>query len=127
MRDMRLRTRVRLHAASVGAALSLVFLGRGPGLAASPTECRDLAARFAEAPADLDLQSLAGLLTCVSAEIQDRAGGPPSPTPSPPEEAPAPTQTPAPPQASPPPRARDQWPPPVPWGGDWPPASPWER
>lgn len=128
MREMRLRTRVRLHAAAIVPALSLVFLlGLGPARAETPAECRDLATRYAEAPAELDLRSLAGLLTCVSAEIQDRAG---RAEPAPPSESPveaAPASVPAPPPAPTPLRARDEWPAPVPWGGDWPPSSPWER
>ena len=47
-----------------------------PALADPSAVCRDLAARFATAATELDLQALAGLMTCISAEMQDRTGGP---------------------------------------------------
>lgn len=127
MRNLRLSTRVRIYIAVVVPALNLGFLALDPASAAPSAECRDLAARFASAAAELDLGSLAGLLTCVSAEIQDRTGGPaPAPPPRPDEDAP-PIPAPAQPPSPSPPRERGQWPPPAPWGGEWPPAAPWDR
>ena len=122
---MSARTRVSL--CFVAPALGLAFLGPGVAGAEPSAGCRALAARFANAAAELHTSSLAGLITCVSAEIQDRAGGPAV---TPPPGFPEATQpVPAPAQATPTPgpSERGAWPPPAPWGGDWPAAAPWDR
>lgn len=118
MRNMRLSTRTRVSICVIVPALGLWVSEFNPAHAEPSAECRNLATSFANAAADLDLRSLAGLMACVSAEIQDRAGGTvPAPPPQSPEDAPPP----------PPTRERDQWPPPAPWGGAWPPVPPWDR
>lgn len=120
---MSARTRVSL--CFVAPALGLAILGQGVAAAEPSAGCRGLAARFANAAAELNTSSLAGLITCVSAEIQDRTGGPAV---TPPPGFPEATQ-PAPAQATPNPGTseRGAWPPPAPWGGDWPAAAPWDR
>ena len=91
MRNMRMGTRIRVSICVIIPALGLWVSALGPAHAEPSAECRDLAARFATAAAALDLPSLAGLMTCVSAEIQDRAGGTgPAPPPRSPEGADAP-------------------------------------
>jgi hypothetical protein len=108
-----------------------------PGTEAEPPEaCRDLAARFAAAPEQLDLKALATLGTCLTTEIGERVGvtGPPA-APPPPQVGtpppPAPQGEASPPASQPeisPPQARQygQWPPPTPWTGSWPSPGPWE-
>jgi len=119
------RTRASIYV--VIPVLGLWVSGFAPASAEPSAGCRDLAARFATAAAELDLRSLAGLMTCVSAEMEDRTGGPALlPPPYPPEDAP-PDAVPAPAPEPQPTRQRDQWPAPAPWGGAWPPAAPWDR
>ena len=92
--------------------------------------CRDLAARFADPSQQLDLNSLASLLACVTTELQDRvvaAPIPPQPVrqvaPPPPPPPPAPEQ-----QTPPPPRQEwGAWPSPAPWGVYPPQSSPWDK
>ena len=122
---MSARTRVGL--CIVVQAVGLAFSGLGVAGAEPSAGCRDLAARFANAAAQLDTRSLADLLTCVSAEIQNRT---PGPAPAPPTGSLEATQpAPAPAQPTPPPRVSEwgAWPAPAPWGGNWPPAAPWDR
>ena len=89
MRNLRMGTRIRVSICVIIPALGLWVSALGPAHAEPSAECRDLAARFATAAAALDLPSLAGLMACVSAEIQDRAGGTgPAPPPRSPEDAP---------------------------------------
>lgn len=127
MRNTRMSTRTRVSIFVIVPALSLWFSGPGPASAEPSAECRDLAVRFANAAAGLDMTSLAGLMACVSAEIQNRTGGTaPAPPPGPPQEAP-PVPAPAQPPSPPPTRERGQWPAPAPWGGAWPQAAPWDR
>jgi hypothetical protein len=122
-----MRTKARVSIYVIVPVLGLWVSGFDPASAEPSAECRDLAAQFAKAAAELDLRSLAGLMTCVSAELQDRAGGPaPAPSPRSPEDPP-PDPAPAKPTSPPPTRERDQWPAPAPWGGAWPPAAPWDR
>jgi hypothetical protein len=106
-------------------ALGLWLAAPAPAIAEPSAECRDLAARFATAATELDLQALAGLMMCLSAEMQDRTGG---------SIGISPPGFPAPPPS--PPRAREpgewspsQWPPSQPppsppWGPSWPPMGP---
>ena len=106
-------------------ALGLWLAAPAPASAEPSAECRDFAARFATAATELDLQALAGLMMCVSAEMQDRTGGP---IVSPPPGFLAPPAL--------PPRAREpgewsqsQWsqspsPSSPPWGPSWPPIGP---
>jgi hypothetical protein len=114
------------------ARLYVVVLALGLWLAAPPlaiaepsAACRELAARFATAATELDLQALAGLMTCLSAEMQDRTGGP---IVVPPAGSPAPP--PVPPRAGEPGEwqqsqwPQSQWPPSPPWGPSWPPTGP---
>ena len=122
-----MRARSRVSLSIIVAALGLGLSGMDPAGAEPSAVCRDLAVRFANAAAQLDTRSLAGLITCVSAEMQDRTGGP---APAPPVVSPeVPQPTPAAAQSPPPPpnSERGAWPPVAPWGGDWPPAAPWDR
>lgn len=124
MKSVRMSTRPRVRICIIVLVLGLWLSGLGSAGAELSAECRDLAARFAKAGAELDLRALAALMTCVSAEIQDRTGGTaPAPPPSPPEEAP-PAPAPAQPMWPPPTSQRAQWPPSAPWGGPWPSVGP---
>ena len=102
-------------------------------VAAEPSSsCRDVAAGFATAPAQLDARSLARLGTCVMTEIEDRAGATePSARPS---EGTAPFAFSG--GGSPPPAPSDatqsllrprygDWPLPAAWMEDWPSPTPW--
>ena len=102
-------------------------------VAAEPSAfCRDVAAGFATAPAQLDARSLARLGTCVMTEIEDRAGATePSTGPS---EGTALSPSPA--VVLPPPAPSDvtqsplrprygDWPLPAAWMEDWPSPTPW--
>lgn len=102
-----------------------------PRAAAEPSEaCRNLAARFARAPDQMDLQALATLGSCVSGEIAGRVGGT-APSGAPEEEAPPPpaqgsqkgAATESDPWEPKPSQGRQygEWPPPAPWG------SPFDR
>ena len=66
--------RVRVSACSLVIILGVACWGIDIVAAEPSTFCRDLAAGFAAAPAQLDARSLARLGTCVMAEIADRAG-----------------------------------------------------
>ena len=104
-------------------------------VAAEPSAfCRDVAAGFATAPAQLDARSLARLGTCVMTEIEDRAGvaepstGPsestlPSPSPAVVLPPVAPSEAT---QSALGPRYGD-WPLPASWMEDWPSPGPWQR
>jgi hypothetical protein len=104
------------------------------GAEAEPSEsCRNLAARFAAAPEQLDLKALATLGTCLTTEIGERVGAT-GPSAAPREETPtppAPQEEPSPPPASregtSPPQARQygDWPPRTPWMEHWPSPNPW--
>ncbi len=126
---------IRIGAGAIFLLLWLALWGV-PGVEAVPPEaCRDLAARFAAAPEQLDLKALATLGTCLTTEIGERVGvtGPSAAPASPQGETPPPP----PPQggASPPasqpgtspPQARQygQWPLPAPWTESWPSPNPW--
>jgi hypothetical protein len=119
--------------ARLGICSAVVILCLGPwriGLAeAEPSDaCRDLANRFSEASEELDLNSLASLIICVTAEIQERAPvASNSPQPVPPQEAAPPPPAPAE-QVSPPQRQDwGAWPSPAPWAVYPPQSSPWDR
>jgi hypothetical protein len=112
---MSTRTRVRFCAIVV--ALGLWVSGLGLASAEPSAGCRALATRFANTAAELDLGDLAGLITCVSVEMQDRTGDP----------AVAPLPSSSAPPSSPPISERGQWPPPAPWGGPWPGIGPSDR
>jgi len=132
MKSVRTRTRPRVRVCGLVLALGLWLSGLGSASAEPSAECRDLAARFANAPAELDLGALAGLMTCVGAEMQDRTGGralpppprPPEPVPPSPPPAPPPSPAPAPPPSPPPSSFREAWPPSAPWGSPWPSVGP---
>jgi hypothetical protein len=128
---------------AVGASLLVLWWAPWPtpAAAAEPTElCRNLAARFARAPDQLDLPGLATLGSCITGEIAERVGGT-APSGVPREASPAPAPTPAqettPQQYAPAsdqwerrppaPRQYGTWPPPAPWIENWPPMSPSER
>ncbi len=114
MTSVRMGRRPWVRLCGVVLVLGLSLSSPGPVYAEPSAVCRDLAARFATAATELDLQALAGLMTCVSAEMQDRTGGPMVVPPPPP---PAPTRGPG---EWPP----SQWPPSSPWGSPWPPVGP---
>ena len=104
------------------------------GADAEPSEsCRNLAARFAAGPEQLDLKALATLGTCLATEIVERVGAA-EPSPAPGGEAPAQQSPQA--EASPPPASREgssppqarrygDWPLPAPWTENWPSPNPW--
>ena len=106
-------------------ALGLWLAAPAPAIAEPSAECRDFAARFATAATELDLQALAALMMCVSAEMHDRTGGPiVAPPPG------FPTPPPLPPRAREPGGwSQSQWPPSQsppspPWRPSWPPVGP---
>jgi hypothetical protein len=122
---------VRLSACSL-----FVFLGLASWAvdvaAAEPSEsCRDLAARFATAPAQLDAKSLAKLGGCITNELGERAGAvePPTPpegaAPPPPPEPAVPPPAPGVGTSSPLARRYGDWPLPAPWTEYWPSPNPW--
>ena len=124
MKSVRTSMRPRVRICVIVLAVGLWFSGLGPASAESSAECRDLAAQFANAAAALDLGALAGLITYVSVELQDRTGGPAlAPPPRPPESIP-PSPPPAPPPSPPPSSFREAWPPSAPWGQAWPTVDP---
>jgi hypothetical protein len=127
MRNRCVGTSSRISLCVIVLALGLLASGLDAASAEPSAECRELALRFSNAAAGLDLRALAGLMACVSFELQDRTGGPAvAPPPPPPEAAPPsppPTPWPSPPHAA----ERGQWPPSPPWGGEWPSSSSWER
>ena len=124
--------RVRVSACSLVVILGLASWGID-NVAAEPSAfCRDVAAEFATAPAQLDARSLARLGTCVMTEIEERAGatepstGPSEGTaPSPPPAVVLPP--PAPSDATEPPLMHryGDWPLPAAWMGNWPSPTPW--
>ena len=115
-------TRSRVSICGLGLTLGLWLSGVGSASAEPSAQCRDLAARFANTAAELDLGALAGLITCVSLELQDRTGGATlTPPPRPPESIP-PSPPPAPPPS--PGNFREAWPPSAPWGSPWPSVGP---
>ena len=118
MRKMRMGRRTRVSICVIIPALGLWVSALGPAHAEPSAECRDLAARFANAAAALDLPSLAGLMRASVPRYRTaRAARGLPPHHGSPEDAPPPLPT----------RERDEWPPPAPWGGAWPPAAPWDR
>jgi hypothetical protein len=126
--------RVGLSACAVGLVLWLIPWGVR-GAAAEPSDaCRELSARFAGTPEQLDLQALARLGACLITEIGERLGAmepsagareetPSLLTPQGETASPSPTR-----EGTSPPlaRRRGEWPPPAPWTESWPPPSPWE-
>ena len=127
MKSLRMSTRPRVSICGLVLALGVWLSGVDPASAEPSVECRDLAVRFATASAELDPGALAGLIMCVSAELQDRTGGPalapPPPPPAfvPPSPPPAPLPPPPPPQSSGRMSSfRQTWPQSAPWGGEWP-------
>ena len=141
MKSVRRSTRHRVRLCGLVLMLGLWLWGLGSASAEPSAECRALAVRFGAAVYKLDVGALAGLIACVSAELEDRTGSvavappapptpppPPSPAlpPTPPPPAPAPTRPPPPPAPTPPPpEARissftQTWPSAQPWGTDWP-------
>lgn len=128
-----MRTRPRVCVCGLVLALGLWLAGLGPARAEPSAECRDLAARFANAAAALDAGALAALITCVSGELQDRTGGRAlAPPPSPPEVTPPPPSPASPPEVAPPAPPpsgrisafRETWPQNAPWGSPWPTVEP---
>jgi hypothetical protein len=141
MKSVRTSTRRRVRLCGLVLTLGLWLSGLGSANAEPSAECRALAVRFGAAAYELDAGALAGLIACVSVELQDRTGGPALPPPRPPALPPPPSSelppTPPPPASEPvrpppaplapppPPSARissfpQAWPQSQPWGGDWP-------
>ena len=126
-------TRVRLGAGAIVFLLWLTLWGVREAEAEPSEACRDLAARFAAAPGQLDLKALATLGTCLTTEIAERVGAA-EPSTGPREQTPAPPTPPG--GASPPPASQEgasppqvrqygQWPLPAPWTESWPSPNPW--
>jgi outer membrane biosynthesis protein TonB len=131
MKSVRTSTRRWVRICGLVLALGLWLSGLGSANAEPSAECRALAVRFGAAAYELDAGALAGLIACVSVELQDRTGGPalaPPPPPPPPPAVvvpPSPPPAPIPPPAPPEPSGRissfrQTWPQSAPWGGDWP-------
>jgi len=125
--------RIRVGAGVIAFLLWLTPWGVREVEAEPPEACRDLAARFAVGPEQLDLKALATLGICLTTEIAERLGAtgasaaPREQTPAPPlpqEGAPPP---PVPQEGASPPQARQygQWPLPAPWTESWPSPNPW--
>ena len=115
MKSVAMSTWPRVRISVIVLALGLWLSGVGPASAEPSAGCRELAARFANGAAELDLSGLASLVTCVSAEMQGRTGGP---------VAAPPPEPPAPPPSQPSSSFRETWPAPAPWGGGpW--GGPW--
>jgi hypothetical protein len=122
-----MRTVVRLGICSAIVILWLASWRVDIASGESSEACRNLATQFAEASEELDLSSLASLITCVTTEIQQRlpvANNTPQPVPQ--EAAPPP---PAPAQQISSPQRQDYgaWPSPAPWSVNPPQSSPWDR
>jgi hypothetical protein len=110
------RTRACIRIISQAVVLGLWLLGAAPANAEPSADCRALAVQFGNAADALDLGALAGLVTCVSAEMQKRTvGAAPVSPPSQPAAAPASSSSSA---------FRQTWPPSAPWGGEWPGVGP---
>lgn len=128
-----MRTRIRLGATAIVLLLWLTLWGVREAEAEPSESCRNLAARFAAAPEQLDLKALATLGTCLTTEIGERVGAtgpsaaPQEGTPTPPVPQGGASPPPAPQQETSPPQARQygQWPPPAPWAESWPFPNPW--
>ena len=124
---------IRLSASAIVFLLWLTLWGVRVAEAEPSEACRDLAARFAAAPGQLDLKALATLGTCLTTEIAERVGvtGPSAPPPEQTPTLPAPQGGVSPPPASQegasPPQARQYgaWPLPAPWVESWPSPNPW--
>lgn len=126
---------VRLGACTILTAAWLACWGADVATAEPSKPCLDLALRFATAPEQLDIKSLARLGNCATTEIEARLGGTESsavpgveasPSATPPAN---PSPPPAPPAgSSPQPRTLPGiWPPPAPWTEGWPAQSPWDK
>lgn len=113
--QMRMCPRTWVRIGLIVLALGLWLSDVGSVSAEPSAECRDLAARFANGAAGLDLGALADLMACVSAEMQGRTGAPTA--------MPPPVSV-APPPVPPPTGERDQWPQSAPWGSPWPSEGP---
>ena len=124
---------IRLGAGALVLGLWLMPWGARRADAEPSESCRNLAARFAAAPEQLDLKGLATLGTCLTTEIGERVGAT-APSAVPREEAPTPPAPPG--AATPPPASREgtprpqareygAWPLPAPWTEHWPSPNPW--
>ena len=124
--------RVRVSACALVVVLGLASWDIDIVAAEPSAFCRDAAAGFATAPAQLDARSLARLGTCVMTEIEDRAGAT-EPSAGPVEGAAA---SPSPALFLPPPAPSEatqsslthrygDWPLPAAWMEDWPSPTPW--
>ena len=127
-----MRVRVRVSACSLVITLGLASWGIDIVAAEPSAFCRDLAARFATAPAQLDARSLARLGACVLTEIEERADGTVPPTrpsegaaPSPPPAVVLPPPAPSDDTQSPVTRQYGDWPLPAAWTESWPSPKPW--
>ncbi len=96
-----MRTGARIRISLALAALWLTAWGADPAHAGPSDACRDLAARFANSAEQFSLGSLASLIACVTAEIQDRAGGAENPPPPAPQQDTSPPPAPEPQAANP--------------------------
>lgn len=115
-----MKTPRRIGICSALVALSLVSWGMRPVDAEPSGACRGLAGMFANAPAQLDVASLAALASCVTAELGQRSAS------APPPQVAAPASNESAWQPDPPPQPWGQWPQPSPWGEGWPKSS-WDH
>jgi hypothetical protein len=124
--------RVRVSACSLVIILGVACWGIDIVAAEPSTFCRDLAAGFATAPAQLDVRSLATLGACVLTEIEERADATERPTspsegaaPSPPPVVVLPPPAPSDATQSPMTHQYGDWPLPATWTESWPSPKPW--
>jgi len=113
-------SRVALYSAL--AVLSLFVWDGRPAGAEPSGACRGLAGLFADAPAQLDMASLAALAGCVTTEMGQRSAS----VPPPPPQVDVISSTGPASQPVPPPQPWGQWPQSSPWGEDWPQSS-WDQ
>ena len=124
---------IRLAAGAIVLALWSVLWSVRGAEAEPPESCRNLAARFASAPEELDVKALATLGSCLATEIAVRVGatGPSAassgeaPTPSAPQEEVAPPPPPQEGASQPQTRRYGDWPAPPAWMERWPSPNPW--
>ena len=122
---MRRGARIRISIALV--ALWLAAWGADPAHADPSDACRDLAARFANSAEQFGLGSLASLIACVTAEIQDRAGDAESAPPPTPRQDTSTPPAPEPQAATPPAREWGSWPLRAPWAFSPSETSSWDK
>jgi hypothetical protein len=122
-----MRTGAGIRISLALAALWLTAWGADLAHAGPSDACRDLAAHFANSAEQFGLGSLASLITCVTAEIQDRAGDAESVPPSAPQQDTSPLPAPELQAATPPAREWGAWPLRAPWTFSSSETSSWDK